>query len=279
MQQQLRATLPVSIFISPNIPFDEQGNLLNQAPGGATIEQDVGSIAPPGYGEHVLDQLYDEVDVSGFQTPAVHSGFNSPFYGHSRTGSSENLAAFAHSSAITPAALSSRLADVSLDPSQRTSSYQSVQNASGRASPTHGSNHTPHTPHTPAQHLSRTNSEEEESSARSSAERAQVDVAEFAELNRVPSYSTAVKTPARSRTQTGIFVPDYQTALSAPRTPPNVEVGSGADTLSTITEHAPGETHMQHVARALSSPMARSQSDDSSAHRRLHLFRARDQAV
>ncbi|RFU78572.1 hect-type ubiquitin ligase-interacting cred [Trichoderma arundinaceum] len=276
---ELRATLPVSIFISPNIPFDEQGNLVSQAPGGAALEQDLGSIAPPGYGEHVLDQLYDEVDVSGFQTPAVHSGFNSPFYGHSRTGSSENLAAFANgAAAITPAALSSRLADVSLDPSQRNSSYQSVQNASGRASPTHGSNHTPHTPHTPA-HLSRTNSEEEESSARSSAERAQVDVAEFAELNRVPSYSTAVKTPARSRTQTSAFSPDYQTALSAPRTPPNVELGSGSDPLSTITEHTVSETHMQSVARALSPPMARSQSDDTSGHRRLHLFRGRDQAV
>jgi hypothetical protein len=161
----------------------------------------MGSIAPPGYGEHVLDQLYDEVDVTGFQTPAVHSGFNSPFYGHSRTGSSENLAAFSLSAAITPAALSSRLADVSLDPSQRNSSYQSVHNASGhvsgRASPTHGSSHASQTSQTPA-HLSRTNSEEEESSARSSGERAQVDVAEFAELNRVPSYSTAVKTPAHS---------------------------------------------------------------------------------
>ncbi|KAH6605744.1 hypothetical protein Trco_004897 [Trichoderma cornu-damae] len=282
---ELRATLPVSIFISPNIPFDEQGNLLSQAPGGATMEQDLGSIAPPGYGEHVLDQLYDEVDVSGFQTPAVHSGFNSPFYGHSRTGSSENLTAIAHgAAAITPAALSSRLADVSLDPSQRNSSYHSIFNASGRASPTHGPNpnHASHTPHTPA-HLSRTNSEEEEPSARSSAERAQVDVAEFAELNRVPSYSTAVRTPARSRTQTSVFVPDYQTALSAPRTPPNVDFGSGSgsgsDPLSTIAENTAAETRAQGVARDPSPRIARSQSDDSSAQRRLYLFRARDQAV
>lgn len=241
-------------------------------------------IAPPGYGEHVLDQLYDEMDVTGFQTPAVHSGFNSPFYGHSRTGSSENLSVLANSAPITPAALVSRLADVSIDPSQRNSSYQSLHVASGRNSPTHGtshSSHTPHTPHTPA-HLSRTNSEEDESSSRSSAERVQVDVAEFAELNRVPSYSTAVKTPARSRTQTGVFVPDYQTALSAPRTPPNMELNNSNDALATITEHAAGEvreTHMQSVARALSPPMARSNSDDTSAHRRLHLFRARDQTV
>ncbi|GFP54636.1 hypothetical protein ACSS6W_002467 [Trichoderma asperelloides] len=276
---ELRATLPVSIFISPNIPFDEQGNLINQAPGGATLEQDLGSIAPPGYGEHVLDQLYDEVDVTGFQTPAVHSGFNSPFYGHSRTGSSENLAALSLSAAITPAALSSRLADVSLDPSQRNSSYQSVHNASGRASPTHGSSHASQTSSQTPAHLSRTNSEEEESSTRSSGERAQVDVAEFAELNRVPSYSTAVKTPARSRTQTSAFVPDYQTALSAPRTPPNLEPSNGNDTLSTITEHTTGEGHLQHVARALSPPMTRSHSDDTTSHRRSLLFRSRDQTV
>jgi hypothetical protein len=213
--------------------------------------------------------------VTGFQTPAVHSGFNSPFYGHSRTGSSENLAAFSLSAAVTPAALSSRLADVSLDPSQRNDSYQSVHNASGRASPTHGSSNTSQTP----AHLSRTNSEEEESSTRSSGERAQVDVAEFAELNRVPSYSTAVKTPARSRTQTSIVVPDYQTALSAPRTPPNLELSNGSDPLSTITEHTVSETHMQSVARALSPPMARSQSDDTSTHRRSLLFRTREQTI
>ncbi|KAH0492699.1 hypothetical protein TgHK011_007640 [Trichoderma gracile] len=284
---ELRATLPVSIFISPNIPFDEQGNLVNQAPGAPPLEQDLGSMAPPGYGEHVLDQLYDEMDVTGFQTPAVQSGFSSPFYGHSRAGSSENLAALANSAPITPAALSSRLASVSLDQSQRNSSYQSIQAASGRTSPTHGASHTSHTPHTPQTpaHLSRTNSEEDEASARSSGERAQVDTAEFAQLNRVPSYSTAVKTPARSRTSTGFSAPDYQTALSAPRTPPNMELSGSNDALSTIAEHAAGEAqetrepHMQSVARALSPPMTRSQSDDNSMHRRLHLFRARDQAV
>ncbi|KOS17370.1 putative HECT-type ubiquitin ligase-interacting protein [Escovopsis weberi] len=55
---ELRATLPVSIFISPNIPFDEHGNLVRQTPNGSkSLAQDVGPFAPPGYGEHVLDQL------------------------------------------------------------------------------------------------------------------------------------------------------------------------------------------------------------------------------
>ncbi|KAJ8111186.1 hypothetical protein ONZ43_g5681 [Nemania bipapillata] len=107
---ELRATLPVTIFISPNMPLDDDGNLVTQLPGmaGGEALDEHRNMAPPGYGQHVLDQLYDDVDTSGIMTPGVHSGLSTPFYGHSRAGSSENLAAIAHAAAITPAALSSR---------------------------------------------------------------------------------------------------------------------------------------------------------------------------
>jgi hypothetical protein len=221
---KLRATLPVSIFISPNIPFDEHGDIVNQAPGTeASAATTQAGAAPPGYGEHVLDQLYDDVDTSGFQTPALQSGVSSPFYAQSRTGSAENLAALAvHGNTITPAALSSRLANVSMDPSQRNGSSQSLHNTSGRVSPTHGATTRSDVP---SASLTRSNSGED-SSDRSSAEHVvHLDEAEFAELNRVPSYATAVRTPARSRAGPGGPLPDYQTALSAPRTPPATDMG------------------------------------------------------
>ncbi|GAO14984.1 uncharacterized protein UV8b_00505 [Ustilaginoidea virens] len=228
---ELRATLPVSIFISPHIPFDEHGNLVSQTQDGGNALTNVdATIAPPGYGEHVLDQLYENVDISGFQTPAVQSGVSSPFYAQSRSGSVENLTSPGHSGTIAPAALSSRLADVSLDPSHRNRSFTSMpsQSPSGGLSPAPGLHGCAPRSEPPSMSLTRKASSEDEST-RNPTEQAELDAAELAELNRVPSYATAVRTPARSWTQpTAGLVPDYETALHAPRTPPatdgNVEI-------------------------------------------------------
>ncbi|KAG6035503.1 hypothetical protein E4U41_006057 [Claviceps citrina] len=244
---ELRATLPVSIFISPNIPFDEQGNLVNQAnqsqSGAGPTTTGNAAIAPPGYGEHVLDQLYEDVDVSGFQSPTMQSGVSSPFYAQSRSGSTENLASFGHAAPIPPAALSSRLADVSLDASRRNRSFTSMASLSpsGRTSPSSGpgpygsvSRSEP-----PSTSLTRSNSVDD-CSRRNSVDHVDVDAAEFAELNRVPSYATAVRTPAPFRAQpTAGMVPDYQTALLAPRTPPATDVS--VEPLASISEDRFGE--------------------------------------
>jgi len=74
---ELRATLPVSIFISPNMPLDEEGNLVDQSPS-QTTEQELTTIAPPGYGEHVPDHLYAAVDLNGFPTPGPQSAPRAP---------------------------------------------------------------------------------------------------------------------------------------------------------------------------------------------------------
>ncbi|PNY29155.1 HECT-type ubiquitin ligase-interacting protein creD [Tolypocladium capitatum] len=270
---ELRATLPVSIVISPNIAFDEHGNLVNQAPGSAGTAQDVGAIAPPGYGDHVLDQLYEDVDNAGFQTPGFQSGISSPLYSHSRTGSADNLAAMGHSAPVTPAALSSRLADVSLDPSRRNRSYTWMHSASGRISPTSGPHGSAPRSEPQSTSITRSNSEDGQS-RRNSVEHVDLDAAEFAELNRVPSYATAVRTPARPRTQTASGpVPDYQTALSAPRTPPATDVA--AEQLAPISEDATGEDATGD-GRAHGS-VDRTHSNDSQAGLALNL--TRDQAL
>ncbi|KAM4062894.1 hypothetical protein HRG_007713 [Hirsutella rhossiliensis] len=236
---ELRATLPVSIFISPNVPFDEQGNLMNQSPGATPAGQDAAALAPPGYGEHVLDQLYEDVDTAGLQTPAIQSGVNSPFYAHSRTGSADNLAALADSAPIAPAALSSRLADVSFDSSRRNSSYTSMHSVLGRTSPPSGPQGSAQRSEPQSAGLTRSNSHEDYS-RRNSVEHFDADETDLAELSRVPSYATAVRTPARSRAQTGSCpVPDYQTALSAPRTPPATDVN--VEHLTAIAEVTPAE--------------------------------------
>lgn len=246
------------------MPLDEQGNLVNQAPGNSAVERNLGTIAPPGYGEHVLDQLYEDVDITGYQTPAVRSGVSSPFYAQSRSGSAENISGLTHSVPVAPAALSTMLANVSLDSALQNYPQSTPGHpGSGRVSPTSAPHRATPRSNPTSTNLSRTPSGEDHSE-RSSAERAQVDAAEFAELNRVPSYSTAVRTPARPRIPPGgTFVPDYQTALSAPRTPP-----------TTDTEHP-----VQTLAHGAALSMARSHSDDGTTNRRLHVMRARDQAV
>ncbi|KAM5375830.1 hypothetical protein ACJZ2D_005752 [Fusarium nematophilum] len=275
---ELRATLPVSIFISPNMPLDEEGNLVDQSPN-PTNERELTTIAPPGYGEHVLDQLYEDVDMSGFQTPGFQSGVNSPFYAQSRAGSTENLAAaLSHSRPVAPAALSSRLADVSLDPSQRNASYTSVGSVGspGFMSPTSAPHAAAPRSEPASTALTRSNSAGDDSS-RNSSEHVDLDVSDLTELNKVPSYQTAVKTPARSRAGTGdVALPDYQTALSAPRTPPAAD--HVADPLDPISEDQAGEDHVQHVSRPASwIGGGRSYTDDAATYRRTHAVQGRNQ--
>ncbi|KAH8165508.1 hypothetical protein CIB48_g2740 [Xylaria polymorpha] len=243
---ELRATLPVTIFISPNMPLDDEGNLVAQlpcVPGDAVDER--GNMAPPGYGQHVLDQLYDGVDISGIITPGVQSGLSTPFYGHSRAGSSENLAAIAHGAAITPAALSSRLQNMSLDESHSGRFHSRHDSGSGAITP-HPLRDNEQTtdssfPHSPE--LSRRTSEEENPvHLNQSVPPVQNDFPSVEQLSKVPSYTTATKTP-RPRPSSftdSLELPDYDTAMSAPGSPARAM----ADPMETITEgpatEAPG---------------------------------------
>lgn len=155
---------------------------------------------------------------SGFQTPAIQSGVNTPFYALSRAGSAENLHQMAGMQAVPPAALSSRLQDVSMNSSSRNHSYNSLSGAA-----TDGAT-TPLTPHplgdsshnSPLQSapLSRSHSGEDQSGINTP------EHVEFEDLNKVPSYSTAVKTPARPLSMVeGLVLPDYNSAVSAPSSP------------------------------------------------------------
>jgi len=116
---ELRATLPVTIFISPNMPLDEEGNLVHAGTPLQATPDEARTMAPPTYGAHILDEMFQDLDNDGLQTPGVRSGISSPFYTHSRAGSTENLAAMlrtSDSTEISAQALQSRLQNVSLDP-------------------------------------------------------------------------------------------------------------------------------------------------------------------
>lgn len=255
---ELRATLPVSIFISPNAPLDEQGDVINPQAAQATEEDD--RIAPPSYSDHVLDLLYDD-DMTGFQTPGGVSGVNSPFYVHSRAGSSENLATLIHGGPIPPGDLSSRLANVSDDPTERNTAFNSTIGSSfGIRSEPNSNNLTRHN-----------SGDDTPSSGRDSPQHIDIDETEMAPTSRVPSYSTAVRTrvPAESSP-----LPDYQTALNAPRTPPATDNADGY-----ITPVSEETTSRPSAMRSSALRTTRYVSDDHAGHRRVHILQAQDQAV
>ncbi|SPO04873.1 related to ROD1 - O-dinitrobenzene,calcium and zinc resistance protein [Cephalotrichum gorgonifer] len=190
---ELRATLPVSIFISPNIPLDEEGNLAHQTPGESVLLSEEGIAAPPGYGQHVLDQIYEDVVYGGFQTPEDRSGTNSPYYLPSAITSSEDLTQLhdANGDALT-AALAARLQRMT-DARSRRNSVVSLESA-----------------HIHSEGLSRQTSNEGVTTP-SSAEH--IDDSDLmGELNKVPSYATALKTPARPRSVYGaaLALPMYE---------------------------------------------------------------------
>lgn len=156
---ELRATLPIAIFISPNMPIDEDGCLIDQTP---TDPQavDNGAGAPPLYGQHVLDQIYGGIDHSGYITPGPGTGVNTPFYTLSRSGSDENLSSLdsVANGAIPPSALTARLQSLNGNGPTRSNSlmrrphhshsgsggntpHPIIEEEFGYEAPTHSANH------------------------------------------------------------------------------------------------------------------------------------------
>lgn len=90
--RQLHATIPLFIFISPNMPLDDNNNLVHHGESvHSTAAMD--TLTPPQYGEHQFDQLYSNIDPCGYMTPAGGaSGMGTPFQSRSRSVSVEDLA-------------------------------------------------------------------------------------------------------------------------------------------------------------------------------------------
>ncbi|KAL2256975.1 hypothetical protein VTK26DRAFT_824 [Humicola hyalothermophila] len=296
---ELRATLPVMIFISPNMPLDEEGNLIRQLPNGASRE--AATMAPPGYGEHVLDQLYDDLDPVNIMTPiGGRSGVSSPLRAHSRTSSAENLAAMIHGTPISPALLSSRLQSMSLEQHHRPSSWYSNLSEAGVVAGL------PHTADSnivsPPMSVPVTRRNSGEGSLPESATPAEhIDFPEISELSKVPSYQTAVRTPVTPlNLSEGVALPDYQTAMSAPASPllnSAVTSSPAADPLDTIDEgvqqeptdgssapHSPtlsrrSTLRTPRTSSSLHFPHAFHMTGEGDESRRVQLLQARDRAA
>lgn len=230
---ELRATLPVSIYISPHIAIDENNNIRDSAPQSArrTVDE-AANQAPPLYGEHTFDQLYSEVDPNGYRTPGPGSGGpGTPFGPLSRNISTENLASMnaLTNTDISASALHHRLTNLNANrpsPNEATSRESPTEShPNSRQLNVHFSDYfgsasgsPSHSPASPE--LSRRPSDEVDHEAISSgmATPFHPQYAEVETLSRVPSYSTAVRAavgPCDSN------LPGYESVMasSLPTTP------------------------------------------------------------
>ncbi len=229
---QIRAVLPVQVFLPPN-QYD-RSSARAASTGGMTGGLE--DPAPPLYGNHQFDQLWSEIDLSGYMTPAYSaSGAATPLQPPSRSTSLDNLSSLDAVSQrspgpITPQALQHRLADMPEPQASRwRASYAGFSTPPRASGPARGHSEDSGPPAA------------EPTSAAEAAAPAAVDDdgnpesqqpwgespfdsplspplhIEFdAEtLSKVPSYHTAVRAPARVPFNGDL--PNYETATGSPR--------------------------------------------------------------
>lgn len=250
---ELRANLPISLYISENLPINENNDVIDQTPQAsrAAIENDMLNSAPPLYGEHQLDQLYSDVDLSGYRTPgAALSGPGTP-YTQSRNISSENLTSLdgvanapGH---VSASALQNRLQDLRLSDRNVPSATlrdERDQPASGtlsrRTSEPHvNGDYFGHSPSNGGSTSGRSSAHGSDHGSRRGSQEDRVQASgtvtpffhfdHFEDLAKVPSYSTAIKTRVPRSPGSGIDLPTYGASVAEarpaiPMPPPNAHV-------------------------------------------------------
>ncbi|KAJ9667372.1 hypothetical protein H2201_002573 [Coniosporium apollinis] len=240
---QLVVKNPLNLFISPNYHIGEDQCI--QIDANQQTEEAMNNasnqVAPPGYGQHHFDQLWDNIDPSGYMTPGARSGINTPFYSQSRNGSAENLPlpvldALIQSPTSAPhggpaaSALHSRLATLQ----DRGSSHSARTQGQGQSQPTHSPSEAPfeqpsdaNWSHFTPPSLSGSSSRQSHSGgpSRRTSDEQPPPIApqrllgyDMEALARIPSYSTALRTPVSSSPKAE-GLPTYEAATSRPPSP------------------------------------------------------------
>jgi hypothetical protein len=206
---QLLVKNQVRLFISPNLPPNEDQSVVvdHSIINAEAMREEANQHAPPTYGLHQMDELYNDIDPSGFLTPGgplslANSGANTPLHGHSRSGSVEDLpslAALAQSNhgGASATALQHRLNNLDQNQSSRAPGYATTRHhSSGGSTPYEDGLHPPPTDYFPS-----TGYRDYDMNA----------------LTRTPSYNTAVRTPTVAPIAEGL--PTYEYATSRPSSP------------------------------------------------------------
>ncbi|KAI5201325.1 hypothetical protein E4T39_05265 [Aureobasidium subglaciale] len=312
---QLVCRLPVKLFISPNLPVDDANEVQVAARTMTDAElnqQEVQLNAPPEYGRHQLDALYNDINTGGYMSRAP-SGSATPFYAQSRNASSENLqslngvADMHHSQSMAalgglgggdeshfaPAQLRSRLANLQDQGSSRQIRAAPVahHSPSGGNTPAYTggyfaahfpqSNHASPPHHSPAHSVPESRRASGEGEDLMDDEGPHLDDFNMGTLSRVPSYGAAVRTPGPF-TPFADGPPSYMEAtsrppsptLQLPQRPGAVHVRSG---VSTPGSHSSTQTLTGAVTPGSYAPTGLTPLTQLHSHEdnRLRLLRAR----
>lgn len=158
---------------------------------------------PPSYDLHILDDLYTDIDPSGFVTPGLRSGFSTPgAYAQSHNASVDNLASLNHAAYTGPSSsvLHARLNSLSgstLHPSAASSvsgtprsaeEVVSLQRAAANGYYNGAEANAPHSRQSPCPGLSRQTSQEDGAAQDGGSVHIEYDLEA---LGRVPTYNTA----------------------------------------------------------------------------------------
>lgn len=168
--------------------------------------------APPMYSEHQFDLLYSDLDTMAPSTPAGFSGIGTPF--SERNSSSDNLPGLQPSITPNPSTLHTRLSNLRINGSAPSTPPFEAQEDQQRS---FAMSTNPHSGINPDNHDSST----PESSGRPSEEgpissgiaTPNPHFREVEDLSRVPSYTTAVRSTAR--TQLDGALPDYREVMAS----------------------------------------------------------------
>ncbi|KAL1969992.1 hypothetical protein VTN77DRAFT_6397 [Rasamsonia byssochlamydoides] len=292
---ELRATLPITVFISPNLAIDDNNNLIDQTPEAAQRAlMDLAEQAPPLYGEHQFDQLYSEVDISGYRTPGPVSGPATPFGTLSRNLSAEDL----------PSMASVTNADISVSALHSRLTRLHANNINYSRSPDTGDGHDAETGNRTSDYFtynrrSGSHSQSPEGSSATPSRRPSLDhdcehlpsgmvtpyypqYLEVENLSRVPSYSTALRSNARTPCDSEL--PDYESATAGdhianpppPRSPQQAHVrGGGRSHFSFADTYHRSSSFFHSRGNSRDQSRDRSHSNHDDEERRLRLPQAR----
>ncbi|KAK6538843.1 hypothetical protein TWF694_010407 [Orbilia ellipsospora] len=267
---ELRATLPIMIFISQHYLTNEH-NEVPEFTNQVTSESEIS--APPRYEQHELDTLFEGVDLdmylsrtnsptqlsrtgsaenlqqiqqSGLTPLSSLSGASSPmFYDHTTSRSSNVSGSSTGPSLMTPhghADLVARLQRAHQRPVESSGSLNAMANSTSWTNPPSG-RESPN-PDSPVEgHASLSSS----------------PTMDMASMCKVPSYSTAIKTPTRNLSFES--APAYERVMSRPPS----RVGS-APSLTTLSERPSLSRSSSSSGHSSRDPAEESQHSEESIH-------------
>lgn len=304
---KLVCRLPVKLFISPNLPVDESNTVQYGTTHLSDAElnaQEAAPNAPPEYGRHQLDALYNDIHTGGFMSRAP-SGTSTPLHAQSGRGSSDNLqslGALADGSNghLNSALLQSRLANLQTHgPSAQLGRIPINRSPSGSNTPHNGIDGDFTLRPTPPQHSSyfpqlsssrgspplrspvgsvpHSNNQSRRNSIPDEDHSIHQADYDLGTLSRVPSYGAAVRTPGGAMTPYYEGPPSYVDATSRPPSP--IQRPTAAFMRSGTS--TPGSGSSQHTLGPLTTLHGhshhRDQRRDSNADEeaRLRIIRAR----